>query len=324
MEKLAAYKRKINEFLKLENFKRSPANLYNPIDYALNMGGKRLRPVLVLAGCDLFGGNIEDAMRPAIGLEIFHNFTLLHDDIMDDAQQRRGSETVYKKWDTNIAILSGDTMFALAYKYILSGNHKNLPAILNTFTQTAIEVCEGQQHDMDFENRNDVTIRDYLEMIRLKTAVLLGASLKIGALIANADAAHANLIYDFGVNTGLAFQLKDDWLDAFGSEEKFGKSIGGDIVANKKTYLLLKCLEKATPPDRKKLAGLYQDKTLGAAAKIGQVLDIFEKYEVKEESTLEMENFFNLALKAIKSSSAPQDKINGLIGFAEWLYKRDH
>lgn len=324
MEKLEAYKQKINHFLASEKFKKQPSNLYDPIDYTLKLGGKRLRPILALAACDLFGGNVDEALRPAIGIEIFHNFTLLHDDIMDEAPQRRGKETVYKKWNSNIAILSGDTMFALAYSYFNSIDSGKLPAILETFTQTAIEVCEGQQYDMDFESREDVAISEYIEMIRLKTAVLLGASLKIGALLANAQADQAQLIYDFGVNAGLAFQLKDDWLDAFGNEDKFGKSIGGDIAANKKTYLYLKCLEKASPDDRRKLIELFSGKQYEPAAKLRQILDLFETYQVKEESTREMEHFFNLALDAIMRTNVPQNKKTDLIGFAEWLYKRDH
>ena len=324
MDKLEGFKQKINHFLLQEDFKKQPSNLYNPIDYTLKLGGKRLRPTLTLAACDLFGGNIDDALKPATGLEIFHNFTLLHDDIMDEASRRRGKETVYKKWNSNIAILSGDTMFALAFRYISSTDSKNLVEILDTFTQTAIEVCEGQQYDMDFEKRNDVDIAEYLKMIRLKTAVLLGASLKIGALVANASDEQAALIYDFGVNIGTAFQIKDDWLDAFGKEDKFGKSIGGDIIANKKTYLFLKCIGKATSKDRKKLIELYSGKPVEPAAKIDQVLNIFEKYKVKEESTREMKHFFNLAMEAIKSTSAPQDKKDSLTSFAEWLYKRDH
>jgi len=323
MEKLEGYKQKINDFLSKENFNKSPTNLYDPIDYTLKLGGKRLRPILALAACDLFGGSIDDALKPAIGLEIFHNFTLLHDDIMDEAPQRRGKATVYKKWNANIAILSGDTMFALAYQYIGMAR-KNLDKILETFTQTAIEVCEGQQYDMDFENLDNVAIAEYIEMIRLKTAVLLGASLKIGALCANAPAEQANLIYDFGVNAGLAFQLKDDWLDSFGNETKFGKSIGGDILANKKTYLYLKCLEKASPEDKERLTGLFKHKPSDQEEKIKQVLELYHRYKVKEASTREMEQYFHLALMALKETSAPENKKDALIDFAEWLYKRDH
>jgi len=324
MDKLEVFKQKINHFLSQENFNNHPANLYEPIEYTLSLGGKRLRPILTLAACDLFGGNIDDALKPAIGIEIFHNFTLLHDDIMDDAPQRRGQETVYKKWNSNIAILSGDTMFAIAFKYISQANSKTLPEILSTFAQTAIEVCEGQQYDMDFESKDDVTIREYLKMIRLKTAVLLGASLKIGALVSNATTDESALIYDFGVNAGIAFQLKDDWLDAFGNEDKFGKSIGGDIIANKKTYLFLKCFEKASSTDRDRLIELFSDKQMNPEIKIDKVLGLYEKYHVKKESTREMEHFFNLALAAIKMTSASQNKKDILIGFAEWLYKRDH
>ena len=222
-----------------------PADLYDPINYTLGLGGKRLRPLLVLASCQMFGGEIDEAINPAIGIELFHNFTLLHDDIMDQAPLRRGKETVYKKWNPNVAILAGDTMFALANKYMLRTRQQAISQVMELFNQTAIEVCEGQQYDMDYEHQANVSIADYIEMIRLKTAVLLAASLKTGAIIAGAEAADCNYIYQFGINIGLAFQLKDDLLDVYGVQEKFGKVSGGDIIAGKKTYLYLKALETA-------------------------------------------------------------------------------
>ena len=324
MKIFAAYKESIDRFLSEQHFPGQPANLYNPIIYALGLGGKRLRPVLALAACDLFGGDVEKALKPAVAIEIFHNFTLLHDDIMDQASQRRGKASVYKKWNTDIAILSGDTMFALAYRYFLDAGADNLHAILSVFTQTAIEVCEGQQYDMDFEKRNDVAISEYLEMIRLKTAVLLGASLKIGALVAGADQRQAGLVYDFGVNAGIAFQLKDDYLDAFGNETKFGKSIGGDILANKKTYLYLKCMEMATDDDREKLASFYSGQPEDAAVKVNRVLDVFNKYEIKKVMISEMEHYFGKALEILNRIDAPVGKKKELAGYAEWLYQRDY
>lgn len=325
MKEFARYKTLVETAISEIELPDEPRKLYEPIIYTLQLGGKRLRPLLTLAGCDLFGGDPEEALPAAIGIEIFHNFTLLHDDIMDQAPLRRGKETVYKKWNPNIAILSGDTMFALAYRFLAAKQHPHLKKILDTFTQTAIEVCEGQQYDMDFETRAEVDIAEYIHMIRMKTAVLLGASLKIGALIANADDEQAELLYDFGINAGLAFQLKDDLLDAFGSEEKFGKSIGGDIVANKKTFLYLKCLELALPQERDNLTTLFSGTSgLSAKDKIAAVLQIYNQYHIKEKATAEMEKYFSTAIEVMKTVKADPIKKSLLEEYAEWLYKRDH
>lgn len=324
MENYDHFKKMVNEALHELSLKQQPKNLYEPIRYILSLGGKRLRPVLTLAACDLFGGNPENALSAATGLEIFHNFTLLHDDIMDNADVRRGHETVHKKWNPNIAILSGDTMFALAYRQISTQQTGNLQSILETFTQTAIEVCEGQQYDMDFETQDVVTIPEYLKMIRLKTAVLLGGSLRIGALITGANEDQAQLIYNFGVNIGLAFQLKDDYLDAFGNLEKFGKNIGGDIEANKKTYLYLKCLELTSDEDRRTLSALYHEDTIENSEKIRRVLGLFDKYDLKTHITGEMENFYGKSLELMDKVDAPREKKNRMISYAEWLYKRDY
>lgn len=323
MENFNNYLIIINEAIARIDLKQQPQNLYQPIAYSLAMGGKRLRPILTLAACDLFGGDIKNALNAAVGLEIFHNFTLVHDDIMDAAPLRRGEKTVYQKWDSNVAILSGDTMFAIALQQITNTSHPKLKDVLQVFIQTAIEVCEGQQFDMDFENRSDVTIAEYLEMIRLKTAVLLGASLKIGAQLANAGEDQTRLIYDFGINAGIAFQLKDDWLDAFGDEATFGKSIGGDIVANKKTYLYLKCLELANTADRELLIQLFGKSQRSEIDKVKKVLDLFEKYQIKEATIQEMEKFFDISIRSINDVDAPMVKKKMLVGFAEMLYKRD-
>lgn len=324
MENYGHFKKMVNEVLHQLTPEKEPAKLYEPITYILSLGGKRLRPVLALAACDLLGGDPRQAINPAAGIEIFHNFTLLHDDIMDKADMRRGKETVHKKWNPNIAILSGDTMFALAYRQIYSSPAGKLNEILEAFTNTAIEVCEGQQYDMDFELMEVVSIADYLNMIRLKTAVLLGCSLIIGALVAGAGEEQAQLIYDFGVNIGLAFQLKDDYLDAFGDLNKFGKKIGGDITANKKTYLYLKCLELAGENDRMKLAELYRLNLDDNQEKIREVLALFNKYDVKHHITIEMEKFFGKSLEMMEMVDAPKEKKNRMISYAEWLYKRDH
>ncbi len=227
--------KKVAEIFDNKNYMAEPKDLYEPIQYSLSQGGKRLRPLLALMGCSIFNGNLSKVGNPAIGLEIFHNFTLLHDDIMDQAPIRRGVPSVYKKWDTNTAILSGDTMFVLAYDYVTNSDPAFLIDVLRVFNQTAREVCEGQQYDMNYETQKIVEVGDYIEMIRLKTAVLIAAALKIGAITAEASPEDAKNIYDFGINIGLAFQLRDDLLDAFGDQKVFGKPIGNDIVTNKKT-----------------------------------------------------------------------------------------
>lgn len=318
------YKKMVNMALGEMSLNRKPERLYEPIAYILSLGGKRLRPVLTLAACDLFSGKVESAMPVALGIEIFHNFTLLHDDIMDNADMRRGKETVHKKWNSNVAILSGDTMFALAYGKVCSTQHPELTRILETFTQSAIEVCEGQQYDMDFETLDRVSIPEYINMIRLKTAVLLGCSLKVGALLGNAIPEQAQLLYDFGVNAGLAFQLKDDYLDAFGNEDKFGKSIGGDIAANKKTYLYLKCLEQANADDKETLLKLYSDTKTAKSEKIKEVLGLYEKYNIRGELRVEMEKYFNNSLENLRKIDASKEKKEALSAYAEWLYKRDY
>ena len=236
---------------------REPKGLYAPISYTLEGGGQRIRPLLTLLSGALFTTQIEPCIKPAIGLEVFHNFTLLHDDIMDKAPIRRGRPTVHLEWDENTAILSGDVMQILAYEYLCTSPAQYLGRILEVFNQTAREVCEGQQYDMDFENRKNVPVSDYLEMIRLKTAVLIAASTQIGALIGGAGKEDVERMYQFGINLGLAFQLQDDYLDSFGSEEKFGKTIGGDIVANKKTMLYITALERANAKEKQELESLY-------------------------------------------------------------------
>ena len=225
----------------------APHHLYEPITYSLKMGGKRIRPALLLHAASLYTNSIEPFLPAAMAIEIFHNFTLLHDDIMDKADVRRNQPTVHKKYNENVAILSGDAMSILAFKYFAKENTTHLAELLPLFSETAIEVCEGQQHDMDFETRVNVTVDEYLEMIRLKTAVLIASSLKLGALLANAPSKDANLFYEYGLNIGLAFQLQDDWLDVYGDPDVFGKKKGGDICSNKKTFLLLKAMEACDP-----------------------------------------------------------------------------
>ena len=301
----------------------SPAELYQPIEYTLSLGGKRLRPLLTLIACEMFGGKMEEAINPAIGIELFHNFTLLHDDIMDDAPLRRGKETVYKKWNSNIAILAGDTMFALANKYLLQIRMEYIAEISGLFNQTAIEVCEGQQWDMNFEKQEIVSIKEYLEMIRLKTAVLLAASLKTGAIIAGADAANADKIYSFGIHTGLAFQLKDDLLDVYGMQDKFGKVSGGDIVACKKTFLYLKALELSgnKAADFKEL---YCSSALEATSKVKQVKTIFDELGIENMVRLEIELYFQKALDELTAIHLPEERKALLRDFVSNLMTREN
>jgi len=310
-----------NAFMQ-ESFAGSPEELYQPIDYAINQNGKRLRPLLLLMTCDLFGGSVEDAINPAIAVELFHNFTLIHDDIMDKAAIRRGKETVYQKWNENIAILSGDTMFALANKYIAKRYHADISLILEIFNQTAIEVCEGQQMDMNFENQSEVSISEYLEMIRLKTAVLLGCSTKLGAIIAGARQEDLDSIWEFGINLGLAFQLKDDLLDTFGDEQVFGKRTGGDIASNKKTYLYLKALELADNEKIETLKDLYSPGS-DADEKIDRVIEIFRELKIDLHTEDRIDQYYKLALAALEKINVPEQDKQVLREFTGRLMKRE-
>ncbi len=274
-----------------------PKELYLPISYTLNLGGKRIRPILVLLSCDLFGGSIDKAINSAVAIEIFHNFTLLHDDIMDNAPIRRGKETVFKKWNSNVAILSGDTMFAIAYKHLALSDKNVLQNVLSIFTKAAIEVCEGQQYDMNFETRNDVTIPEYIEMIHLKTSVLIAASLKTGAVIAGADEKDVETIYKLGEYVGLAFQLQDDLLDVYGNQNKFGKQIGGDIVSNKKTYLYIKALQEAKGKDLDILQSYFSSDNFDQNEKINTVTEIYNKLGVKDSSIALINEYYDYASK---------------------------
>lgn len=265
-----------------EPFLAEPKELYSPIEYTLSLGGKRIRPVLLMAAHEMFGGEAHNVRHAALGIETFHNFTLLHDDLMDKSPIRRGQPTVYRKWNENTAILSGDTMFALAWRYFLRKNTPQLQNILNTFNETAIEVCEGQQYDMNFETRNDVSISEYMEMIRLKTAVLLSGALKIGALYANAPADDVEHLYNFGIHIGLAFQLQDDLLDAYGDVSTFGKQTGTDIKDNKKTFLFLKALEMGNDAQKASLRQLFAQTPDDPTEKIRQVLSIYGQLGIKD------------------------------------------
>lgn len=315
---------KVNQLISNQEFNKKPQRLYDPIAYTMNQGGKRLRPLLTLIACDLFDGDVEKALYPALALEVFHNFTLVHDDIMDKAPLRRGRDTVYKKWDSDIAILSGDTMFALAYQYALRTDYQLIPKILEVFSKAAIEVCEGQQLDMDFESMATVEIEEYLEMIRLKTAVLIAVSLQIGAIVGNACEKDIEAMYNFGIQIGLAFQLKDDLLDLYGEQEQFGKITGGDIASNKKTYLFLKALELCDSQERKILNDLYNDSSIETKTKIEKVKSIFDKTGVKATVELLMKDYYDKAIKCLESIDVEKDRKSELIGLTDSMFSRNY
>ncbi len=301
------------------SYKGYPTELYEPMNYMIQLGGKRLRPVTTLLAAQLFSEEVSKALPAAKAIEVFHNFTLIHDDIMDKAPLRRGKETVHEKWDDNIAILSGDTLLIEVYNHFLEGNYKNIAEILKVFNQIAIEVCEGQQLDMNFEKREDVTIDEYINMIRLKTSVLVGGAFKIGALVANASESDATLIYEFGENLGIAFQLKDDYLDCFGDPEKFGKQVGGDILSNKKTFMMLKALEMDTTGELKK--SIYQNE-FNAKKKIDFVKSLYKKLKVDELAFDLMEAYYRKAIQSLNKIESPQFSKNKIIQFAEDLMQR--
>lgn len=311
------------DFFEKQHFIVEPKGLYEPIDYVLGIGGKRIRPCLAYMAFSLYSDDYAKLHYPALGLELFHNFTLLHDDVMDNADVRRNCATVHKKWDVNTAILSGDAMLIRAYQHIAKVPIDKLDAVLELFSQTALEVCEGQQYDMEFESRDDVTIQEYLEMIRLKTAVLLAGSLKLGALVAGASEEDANHLYNFGINLGLAFQLKDDWLDVFGKQEDFGKAIGNDIVSNKKTYLLISALESADGELKVELLSALLDLSITKEDKIRSVKEVYRKLNVKALSEMKMVYYYDQAKLSLASLNIDSAKKTELKLLASLLMDRD-
>lgn len=306
------------------SWEKEPQGLYAPIAYVLSMGGKRIRPALALMACNLYQEDVLPAVNTALGIEVFHNFTLLHDDIMDKADVRRGKPTVHKKWNDNTAILSGDVMQIAAYQLIAQTPIQVLKPVLDLFSQTAAEICEGQQYDVDFENRNDVEAAEYLEMIRLKTAVLLGCALKSGALVGGAGEEDAQNLYDFGIHIGLAFQLKDDLLDVYGDEATFGKKIGGDILCNKKTYLLIHALELAEGNDAIELQKWLNtnDETTNNL-KISAVTELYNKLGVKAICEDKMQDFYTKAIANLENVSVADNKKQELRNLAAILMLRN-
>ena len=313
----------VNAYIDNQDFAGTPSELYAPIEYILRQGGKRMRPTLCLLACELFDGKIEDCMVPAVATEIFHNFTLVHDDIMDQAPLRRGMETVYHKWNSDIALLSGDTMLIKAFQYVLATKKEYSYEVFAELCKVAIEVCEGQQYDLNFETQNDVTLDAYLEMIRLKTAVLLGSVLKIGAIVAKADDKNQKAIYDFGINLGMAFQLQDDIFDCYGDVKVFGKMPGGDISDNKKTYLYLKALELASEDDKATLLRLFQMTKGRDVKKIETVLNIYDKYDVKNIVTKLMTEYYESSLQNLNEILVPEERKQILKDYAACLYNRN-
>jgi len=300
----------------------SPKGLYKPVSYTLDMGGKRLRPLLVLMAANLFADITEQALPAATAIEVFHNFTLLHDDLMDNASVRRGKPTVHLKFNPNTAILSGDAMLILAYEYLAQSSSDSLPELLKLFSRTALEVCEGQQFDMDFESRQDVTVDEYIEMIRLKTAVLIAAALKLGAIIGGAPEKQAKLLYDFGINIGLAFQLQDDWLDVYGDPNVFGKKIGGDILSNKKTFLLLKTMEKLQGEKKEQLQNWITKEAFLPEEKIEAVTQLYNDALVNEEAQKLMRHYHNEALKCLADLDVAEINKKDLVELADQVMSR--
>lgn len=314
----------IIEAINGKRYPKQPAELYEPMQYMMNLGGKRLRPALLLMGCDAFGGDIYQAINPAIAIEVFHNFTLMHDDIMDKAPLRRGKTTVHEKWNSSVGILSGDAMLVEGYKLMMQVKENILRPVLEIFNDTAIAVCEGQQIDMNFEQQTAVKIDAYINMIRLKTAVVLGGALKIGALIAGAKQQDADLIYAFGEYLGIAFQLQDDILDVYGDPEKFGKQVGGDIISNKKTYLLIKALETADENQLQELNFWLYNTHFNAIKKVSAVRNLFDQMEIREKAEQEMNRFAQRALQSLKDLRLDEVRKNALFEFADMLLVREN
>ena len=300
---------KIEQGIAQLQFTDPPKSLYDPIEYILSLGGKRIRPALVLMACNLYKENIDTALIPALGLEVFHNFTLLHDDLMDEADKRRNKPTVHKVWNDNTAILSGDAMLIAAYRLISKTESGSLKEILDLFTCTALEICGGQQYDMEFESRTDVTEAEYIEMIRLKTAVLLACALKMGAIMGNAPKADAEALYQFGINIGLAFQLQDDLLDVYGNTATFGKNIGGDILCNKKTFLLINAFRLASETQKTELNNWISQTDFNPAEKIAAVTAIYNQLQLKELSEEKIHKYYNQAMGCLTSLNVAPEKL---------------
>lgn len=322
MHPITFYRDEFIAYLQSKTGTQEPVNLYEPMTYILNLGGKRLRPVLVLMATEVFGTDYKRAMDAALAVEVFHNFSLVHDDIMDDAPLRRGKQTVHEKWNVNTGILSGDAMLIKAYQLFENYTGTTFRDLAQLFSKTAIEVCEGQQYDVDFETRDDVTVEEYLKMIEYKTAVLVGAALKMGAIIADASPQEREGIYDFGRNLGIAFQLQDDYLDVFGNPETFGKQVGGDIIENKKTYLYLKGVALGNEAERKAILDLYSIQPKDPVAKIESIKAIFLSSGAADQTKQAIERYTESAFKTLNTLDIGQGKKAVLHEFGMNLMRR--
>jgi geranylgeranyl diphosphate synthase type II len=320
---IADFSQRINQKISTLAFGDNPSELYEPIRYIMRLGGKRIRPMLTLIAAHLFGDELDHVLLPAIGTEVFHNFSLLHDDIMDKAPLRRGQLTVHEKWNQNIAILSGDVMLVRAYEFFLNVETSKLRKVLSLFSHTAAQVCEGQQLDMNYESSQEVSIPDYLHMITLKTAVLLGFSLELGAILNNASDSNAMLLKNFGINIGIAFQLRDDLLDVYGDREKFGKQVGGDILADKKTFLLLTALEQANPAQKEVFAKYRGQAVYSPEQKVQEVTAIYDQLQVKEQTQIKINYYFEEAMQSLYAVNAPAERKEVLQGLAFELMARE-
>lgn len=313
---------KVNDFLDNLKYDRKPSGLYDPVKYVLSMGGKRIRPVLMLLSYGLFKDDVESVLMPACALETYHNYTLLHDDLMDNADMRRGHETVHRKWDANTAILSGDSMLVLAYERMAKCNPVYLSDVLHTFTETALEIGEGQQYDMEFETRNDVTEDEYIEMIRLKTSVLLACAQKIGAILAGASKQDQDNLYKFGEQIGLAFQLQDDYLDVYGDPKVFGKKVGGDIICNKKTYMLINAYNRADAEQRRELQHWIEAETFNSDEKVAAVTAIYNKVGVDKLAIEKIAYYFEESKKYLDAVQVSDERKAELRLYAQKMMHR--
>ncbi len=314
----------VNAFLDALPYNRTPKSLYEPIRYVLSMGGKRIRPVLMLLGYNLYKEDTDKILMNAIALETYHNYTLLHDDLMDQADLRRGHETVHKKWDANTAILSGDSMLVLAYERMAQCDSRHLADVLRLFTTTALEIGEGQQYDMEFETRDDVREEEYIEMIRLKTSVLLACALKIGAILADAPAEDADSLYKFGEQIGLAFQLQDDYLDVYGDSKVFGKKIGGDITSNKKTFMLINAFSHANEAQRQELEKWVNAKSFDREGKIAAVTRLYNEIGIDKMAQDKIAYYFEQSKKYLDAVQVPAERKEELLKYAQRMMKRKY
>lgn len=314
----------VNAFLDALPYNRTPKSLYEPIRYVLSMGGKRIRPVLMLLGYNLYKEDTDKILMNAIALETYHNYTLLHDDLMDQADLRRGHETVHKKWDANTAILSGDSMLVLAYERMAQCDSRHLADVLRLFTTTALEIGEGQQYDMEFETRDDVREEEYIEMIRLKTSVLLACALKIGAILADAPAEDADSLYKFGEQIGLAFQLQDDYLDVYGDSKVFGKKIGGDITSNKKTFMLINAFSHADEAQRQELEKWVNAKSFDREGKIAAVTRLYNEIGIDKMAQDKIAYYFEQSKKYLDAVQVPAERKEELLKYAQRMMKRKY